>query len=419
MDSLYVQKGFGLKGQIRGVLNHDYHSRMVDLLRERGFRLRVGEVEVRLAKEFGFCYGVDRAVDLAYETRQHFPDKTIYLTNEIIHNPYVNRRLVEMGVRFLGEGWTVEDVTKDDVAILPAFGVTVEDLNALKAKGCVLVDTTCGSVLNVWRRVRQYAREGFTAIVHGKYAHEETRATCSQAVTNGTHYLVVRDQAEAEVVCQMIRRAPGALSRAAFLKKFEKAVSPGFDPDLHLERVGVANQTTMLSTESLEIAAMLERAVRERWGDAGAAERVRSFDTICSATQERQDAMLELGREGGLDLFLVIGGYNSSNTMNLAILGSRFAPTFHISGAEEIESAARIHHHDPKTKTRTTAEDWLPAGPLTIGVTAGASTPNRTVGEVIERLLALRGIDVAPLLAELVTPAPAGAGGEPRTLPVL
>jgi 4-hydroxy-3-methylbut-2-enyl diphosphate reductase len=414
-DSLYVQKGFGLKSQIRGVLTHDYHSRMVDLLRAQGYRLRAGDVEVRLAKEFGFCYGVDRAVDLAYETRQHFPDKTIYLTNEIIHNPYVNRRLVEMGVRFLGEGWTVDDVTAEDVAILPAFGVTVEDLDALRAKGCVLVDTTCGSVLNVWRRVRQYAREGFTAVVHGKYAHEETRATCSQAVTNGTHYVVVRDQAEAQLVCDLVRGAPGALPRSQFLARFAKAVSPGFDPDRHLERIGVANQTTMLSTESLEIARMLEQAVRERWGEAALGDRFRSFDTICSATQERQDAMLELGQEGGLDLFLVIGGYNSSNTMTLAILGSRFAPTFHISGAEEIESALRIHHHDPVTKTRSASEGWLPAGPVTIGVTAGASTPNRTVGEVIERILALRGIE-APAL-----PAAEGAAAEgaARILPTV
>lgn len=413
-DSLYVQKGFGLKSQIRGVLTHDYHSRIVDYLREApDHRLRAGDVEVRLAKEFGFCYGVDRAVDLAYETRQHFPDKTIYLTNEIIHNPYVNRRLVEMGVRFLGEGWTVDDVTQDDVAILPAFGVTVEDLDALRAKGCVLVDTTCGSVLNVWRRVRQYAREGFTALVHGKYAHEETRATCSQAVTNGTHYVVVRDQAEAQLVCDVIRRAPGALSREQLLSKFAKAVSPGFDPDRHLERMGVANQTTMLSTESLEIARMFEAAARDRWGEAALPERFRSFDTICSATQERQDAMLEMGQEGGLDLFLVIGGYNSSNTMNLAILGSRFAPTFHISGAEEIESVARIHHHDPVTKTRTAAESWLPSGPITIGVTAGASTPNRTVGEVIERILTLRGVDASPFLAE------ASAGGSGKALPTV
>ena len=398
-DSLYVQKGFGLKSQIRGVLTHDYHSRIVDHLREApDHRLRAGDVEVRLAKEFGFCYGVDRAVDLAYETRQHFPDKTIYLTNEIIHNPYVNRRLVEMGVRFLGEGWTVDDVTQDDVAILPAFGVTVEDLEALRAKGCVLVDTTCGSVLNVWRRVRQYARDGFTALVHGKYAHEETRATCSQAVTNGTHYIVVRDQAEAQLVCDVIRGVPGALSREQLLARFAKAVSPGFDPDQHLQQIGVANQTTMLSSESLEIARMFEAAARDRWGEAELNARFRSFDTICSATQERQDAMLEMGQEGGLDLFLVIGGYNSSNTMNLAILGSRFAPTFHISGADEIESAARIHHHDPVSKTRTATEGWLPEGPITIGVTAGASTPNRTVGEVIERILSLRGVDASPFL---------------------
>lgn len=391
---LYVQKGFGLKKQIKGLLQDDYHSQLVDVLRERGNTMSFGQVEVRLAKDFGFCYGVDRAVDLAYETREHFPDKTIYITNEIIHNPYVNRRLVELGVRFLGRGWTVDDVTQEDVVILPAFGVTVAEMDELKGKGCVLVDTTCGSVMNVWRRVKTYVKEARTAVIHGKYGHEETRATSSRARENGNHYLVVRHCPQAQLVCDYITQAPGAISREEFLKTFQPAMSPGFDPDRDLARVGLANQTTMLSSESLEIAQMLSDAVKERYGEAEHEDRFKSFDTICSATQDLQDAALELGRSGKLDVILVVGGYNSSNTSHLLEIGSEFTSTYHIDGADEIRSETEIVHQALHEKHTTTTQDWLPAGPLVVGVTAGASTPNRTVGEVIERTLAVRGIDV-------------------------
>jgi 4-hydroxy-3-methylbut-2-enyl diphosphate reductase len=400
-DPLYVQKGFGLKSQIQDLLQDDYHSHVVDALRENDFSMQFGDVTLRLAREFGFCYGVDRAVDLAYETREHFPDKTIYITNEIIHNPYVNRRLVELGVRFLGERYTLEDVTAEDVVVLPAFGVTASDLDHLKTKGCVLVDTTCGSVLNVWRRVRQYANDDFTALIHGKYAHEETLATCSQATANGAHYVVVRDKPETQLVCDVIRGVPGALDRDAFLERFAKAVSPGFDPAIHLERVGVANQTTMLSTESLEIADMVGGALADRYGVEHRVTHFRSFDTICSATQDRQDAMLEMAGTSELDLILVIGGYNSSNTMNLAIIGQRYATTFHLNTAAEIVSRDEIYHQDPSTKVRSSQRGWLPDGPVTIGITAGASTPNRTVGEVVERVLAVRGLSL-----------PEGVGGK-------
>lgn len=406
-DPRYVQKGFGLKAQIQDLLQDDYHSHVVDLLRESDFTLQFEDVTIRLAREFGFCYGVDRAVDLAYETREHFPGKTIYITNEIIHNPYVNRRLVELGVRFLGDRYSLDDVSSDDVVVLPAFGVTAYDLDVLKRKGCVLVDTTCGSVLNVWRRVRQYAKDDFTALIHGKYAHEETLATCSQATANGAHYIVVRDEAEAQLVCDVIRQTPGALGRDAFLARFANSISPGFDPDQHLEHVGVANQTTMLSTESLEIAAMVGEALADRWGAAAKDEHFRSFDTICSATQDRQDAMFEMAEATKLDLILVIGGYNSSNTMNLAIIGQRFAQTFHINTAAEILSGDEIFHQDPTSKQRSSQRGWLPEGPVTIGITAGASTPNRTVGEVIERVLAVRGIELG-----------AGIGGK-RRLPLV
>lgn len=396
----YVQKGFGLKGQIKELLQNDYHSRLVDLLRDHGHSMTFDDVTIRLAKDFGFCYGVDRAVDLAYETREHFPEKTLYITNEIIHNPYVNRRLVELGVRFLGQGYTHDDVTADDVVILPAFGVTVAEMEQLRGKGCVLVDTTCGSVMNVWRRVGQYVRDGRTSVIHGKYYHEETRATSSRAREDGAHYIIVLDEPQAQLVCDVIRQAPGALSREAFLERFAPAVSPGFDPDVHLAKIGVANQTTMLSNESLRIAGMFEAAIKERYGEAEAPERFRSFDTICSATQDLQDAALELGRSGPLDVVLVIGGYNSSNTTHLVEISQEFASAFHIDGPGEIVSTREIFHQPLGKKERSPAADWLPAGPVTVGITAGASTPNRIVGEVISRLLEVRGIDMKEIILD-------------------
>ena len=387
----YVQKGFGLKKQIKGLLQNDYHSGMVDALREAGHVVAFGDVTVRLAKDFGFCYGVDRAVDLAYETREHFPDKTLYITNEIIHNPYVNRRLVELGVRFLGRDYALDDVTSDDVVILPAFGVTTEEMEQLRGIECVLVDTTCGSVMNVWRRVGQYVKEERTSVIHGKYGHEETMATSSRATASGCHYIVVRDHPEAQLVCDYIRQRPNSLSREAFQERFAPAVSTGFDPETHLSRIGLANQTTMLSTESLEIAEMLGRAMEDRYG--AEEDRFRSFDTICSATQDLQDAALELGRQGGMDLLLVVGGYNSSNTSHLVEIGAEFCPSFHIDSATEILSESEIRHQALGDETITTSRDWLPDGPITVGITAGASTPNRTVGEVVERVLEVRKID--------------------------
>ncbi len=392
---LYVQKGFGLKEEIKDLLRDDYHSRLVDTIREHGNVLTCGSVTFKLAKEFGFCYGVDRAIDLAYETRRNFPQKTIYITNEIIHNPFVNRRLVQQGVRFLDGshgkgGFTLDDVTAEDVVIIPAFGVRAQDLEILRLKGCVLVDTTCGSVMNVWRRVLSYAKDHVTSVIHGKYDHEETRATCSRALEyEGGHYLVVRDKPEAEIVCNYIRGASGALSREQLLERFKNAISPGFDPDVHLAQVGVANQTTMLSSESLEIASMLREAIDARYGASGEGERFRNFDTICSATQDRQDAVLELGRAKDLDLLVVIGGYNSSNTTHLAEMGLEFCPTFHIAEASDIRSRDEIQHKPPTQKQPIVERDWLPARPLTIGITSGASTPNRIVGEAIERILAV------------------------------
>src|SRR5919112_1517471 len=234
-DASYFRKGFGLKAEVAATLDADYAGRLVDLLRERDFTLGAGDVTVRLAREFGFCYGVERAVEYAYQTRRKFPERRIYLAGEIIHNPHVNAKLRDMAIEFLGpkdKGFDYARVRPEDVVILPAFGVTIHDFETLRALGCVVVDTTCGSVLNVWKRVESYARDGFTSLIHGKHYHEETRATASQVHKYpGAHYLVVRSMDEARVVCDYIE---GRGTRDEFLARFGHAASPGFDPDLHL-----------------------------------------------------------------------------------------------------------------------------------------------------------------------------------------
>jgi 4-hydroxy-3-methylbut-2-enyl diphosphate reductase len=396
----YFRKGFGLKGAIEGALTADYHSRVVDAIRGAGYALRVGDLTFRLAGEFGFCYGVDRAVEYAYETRTKFPGKRTFLVGEIIHNPHVNQKLEAMGVQFLhrpeGGEFDFGAVTPDDVVILPAFGVTVKDFERLRAIGCVLVDTTCGSVLNVWKRVESYARDGFTAVVHGKNYHEETKATSSQVNKYpGGKYVVVRDMTEARVVCDYIE---GRGAQGAFVERFAGKMSPGFDPDRDLARVGVANQTTMLSGESLAIAAEIGKSIARRWGDAAVPEHFRTFDTICSATQERQDAVLKLIAEP-LDLMIVIGGYNSSNTTHLAAICQQKVPTYHIADATCIDpETSAIRYRPVGAHDETRREGWLPHGPATIGVTAGASTPNNKIGETIERIAALRGVSLQEAL---------------------
>ena len=392
--STYFRKGFGLKSEVQGDLAADYDGGIVDYLRENEFTLSVGDVTVRLAREFGFCYGVERAVDYAYQTRRKFPDRQLYLVGEIIHNPHVNARLREMGVEILLATDGVFDFSRvhpDDVVIMPAFGVTIQDFEQLRAIGCVLVDTTCGSVLNVWKRVDSYARDGYTALIHGKHYHEETRATASQAQKYpGGHYLVVRDMGEAEIVCDYIE---GLGERGAFMAKFAAAMSPGFDPDQHLRKVGVANQTTMLASESLAIAARVGESIARARGAQARAEDFRSFDTICSATQERQDAVKDLLQEP-LDAMIVVGGYNSSNTISLAMLCAETVPTYHVESPEAIDPATGVivYRRPMKQHEETTVTRWLPAtGAVRVGLTAGASTPNSKIEEAVKRILAARG----------------------------
>ena len=400
-DQTYFRKGFGLKDAIQGALTEDYHSAIVDEVKGRGYELALEGVTIRLAREFGFCYGVDRAVEYAYEARRKFPERRIFLVGEIIHNPHVNAKLAAMGIVIIAHAPDGDEdfpgVTKDDVVILPAFGVTKGDFDRLRALGCVLVDTTCGSVLNVWKRVESYAKDGFTALIHGKYVHEETKATASQVTKYpGGKYLVVRNMVEARMVCDWIERDVGL---EALREQFARAASPDFDFERDLERIGVANQTTMLSGESLAIAGEVSKSLARRWGEAATAERFRSFDTICSATQDRQDAVLKM-LEGGVDIAVVIGGYNSSNTTHLAALCAERVRTFHVEDSACLDVAARTIRHRPVgAREEVTESEWLPAGPLVVGVTAGASTPNNKVGEVIERLFLTRGIELGAALA--------------------
>jgi 4-hydroxy-3-methylbut-2-enyl diphosphate reductase len=385
MASLIFRKGLDLKHAVAGMLADNYHSSIVEQVKADSFTHRAGRLTVHLAREFGFCYGVDRAVDYAYQTRERFPDRRVFLTGEIIHNPHVNDKLRAMGIRFLTDaGESADALTGEDVVILPAFGVTVAMLEQFDRRGCTMIDTTCGSVLNVWKNVRRYAEGGYTSIIHGKVWHEETQATASQAVQYGGKYLVVFDRPETEVVCDYIRRGG---DREAFMKRFDKAASPGFNPDSDLRRIGLANQTTMLMTESLEIGEMIRAAMRDRYDDLALAEHYQAFDTICSATQDRQDAVVALLRDKPVDLMIVIGGYNSSNTANLARMCQASRPTFHIADPDCLVSPQEIRHRPVGSKTEVTAAGWLPPeGPLSIGLTSGASTPDNLVGAAISRL---------------------------------
>lgn len=384
--STYFKQGFGLKQEVAPLIQERYKSLLIERMRQDGFQLSVPPFTFYLAEEFGFCYGVDKAIDFAFETRHKFPERRIFITNEIIHNPRVNTQLREMGIEFLDTQAKYADLKKEDVVLLPAFGAPVSQLEDLKKIGCVLVDTTCGSVVAVWKRVEKYAKNGFTSLIHGKYDHEETRATNSQALPYGGHYLVVKDMVETEEIAHFIETGEGT---DVIREKYQHAASPGFDPERHLEKIGCANQTTMLSSESLAVAERIKQALVARYGDAQLKDRFMHFDTICSATQERQDAIMKLLAERPLDLVLVIGGFNSSNTSHLLELSEKKVSAYHISEAEDLISLAEIRCKALTEKTARVVSGWLPKEAKNIGVTAGASTPNRVIEDVITRFLKL------------------------------
>ncbi len=384
------------------VVTH-YRSELVEYLRANGCTFAYGDTGIRLAKEFGFCYGVERAIDLAYAARRHFPrEQPVYILGEIIHNPHVNDQIRDMGVTFLSgshQAADIDDLSEGDPVVIPAFGTEVKVNEMLKARGCTVIDATCGDVMSVWKRVRQNAREQVTSIIHGKAWHEETKATSSQtkAFENG-HYLVVFDLDETDYVCRYITRGGG---REAFLKKFEGAMSDGFNPDKHLRAIGLANQTTMLRGETEEVQRRLKSAMVKKHGEDAIAEHFRYFDTICGATQDRQDALRDL-LSRPMDLLLVVGGYNSSNTSHLAEMGEGKLPTYFIKDASEIESGERLNHFLQHKQEMVVAENWLPLeGELTIGITAGASCPNNLIEEVILRAYELRGSPASEVLESI------------------
>ncbi|MBI4533383.1 MAG: 4-hydroxy-3-methylbut-2-enyl diphosphate reductase [Candidatus Melainabacteria bacterium] len=386
--SKYYRKSFGLKGEVQGELQAEYESDLITRLRQNGNTLTCGNVTIKLAEAFGFCWGVDRAVSMAYETRRHFPDRRIWITNEIIHNPVVNSKLREMNIDFVPAGCSgkkdFSDVAAGDVVILPAFGASVEEMQLLESKSCEIVDTTCPWVSRVWNRVARYQQEDFTAILHGKYKHEETVATSSRA----KHYLIIQNLEEARRVCAYILQGG---DRAEFLKRFRAASSAGFDPDKHLVRLGIANQTTMLKGETEQIGKLFEQTMLLKYGTQCLEEHFLSpGDTICNATQERQDAMLQLVDEP-LDVILVIGGYNSSNTGHLyEIAAKNGILAYHIDGPKCIGPGNRIAYKVPAQKDPLVADKWLKAGSTIIGVTSGASTPDKVVAEVVERILEIK-----------------------------
>jgi 4-hydroxy-3-methylbut-2-en-1-yl diphosphate reductase len=391
----YHRKGFGHEAVVSSLLDSEYKSNLIQEIRDNGYTFTRGDVTIRLAEEFGFCWGVERAIALAYETRQQFPKERIWITNEIIHNPSVNQNLRDMAVQFIPvDAQGIKDfsvVEGADVVILPAFGASVQEMQLLTQKGCTIMDTTCPWVSKVWNSVEKHKKSNFTSIIHGKYQHEETIATNSFAGI----YLVVLNLEEAEYVCDYILNPEESVEarsqrKSEFLAKFKSAYSEGFDPEKDLVSLGVANQTTMLKGETELIGKLFERTMMRKYGPTNLNDHFMSFNTICDATQERQDAMFQLVDEP-LDLMVVIGGYNSSNTTHLQEISiEREIPSYHIDSANRIGPGNQVEHK-PLNQSLTLMENWLPEGPIVVGITSGASTPDRVVSDVVQKIFALKG----------------------------
>lgn len=354
--------------------------------------LDFGVVRFKLARHFGFCFGVENAIEIAYKVLEENPDKRIFLLSEIIHNPGVNKDLHERGIRFLmkPDGTRLVDfstLSKEDVVVVPAFGTTIELQRELESLGIdpYRYDATCPFVEKVWKRSAELGNKEFSIIIHGKRTHEETRATFSHSKEKAPT-LVVLDKADASVAIQYIL---GEISLEEFRQHFKDCMSEDFEPEHHLQRIGVVNQTTMLASETKEIAQMFRQAMITRYGEENIAQHFADTrDTLCYATYENQSATVEL-RDSGADLALVVGGYNSSNTSHLVELCEESFPTYYIKDAEEILSENEIRHFDMHSRNIECSLDWLPKGKekLTIAVTAGASCPDSTVDKVLQKLL--------------------------------
>ena len=390
-------------------LPHFYHSPIISVVkqtrRDTDVRKRdlspsvldFGPVRFKIARHFGFCYGVENAIEIAYQALAENPDKRIFLLSEMIHNPRVNENLRQRGVQFLmdttGTPLLPFDILMpDDVVIVPAFGTTLEIEQSLKARGVTLTayNTTCPFVEKVWRRSEEIGKQDYTVIIHGKHYHEETRATFSHAQASAP-VVVIRDIAEARDLAKVIS---GEADAAFFFEKFEDRFSPGFDPAIHLRRIGVVNQTTMLATETEEIANLLRETIRTTYGETEmSAHFADTRDTLCYATKENQDATLALIADGG-DIAVVVGGYNSSNTSHLVALCQQHLPTYFIRDANELLSPKHIRHLELETKQVQTTENWLFQTNRTaqktstdIVLTAGASCPDVLLDEVLQKIV--------------------------------
>ncbi len=383
----YYRKSFGLRNEIQDSLNNLYESEFINNLRLNGGKYQVGNLTFHLAKVFGFCWGVDRAISMAFECAKYFQGKQIWITNEIIHNPLVNNNLVQMNIKFIPKN---DDnaidfslIQSEDVVILPAFGVSHADLLKLNNRGCQIVDTTCPWVSRVWHRIEKYQNQDFTAIIHGKYDHEETIATASRSYK----FLIVQNYDEAKWVANFMLDSGDTNE---FLQKFKLASSKDFNPETDLAKIGIANQTTMLKGETELIGKLFEETIIKKYGPHNINEHFMSpGDTICDATQERQDAMYNLIKEP-IDMVLVIGGFNSSNTGHLQeIAESSGLKSYHIDGVDCLVNRKSIKHKIAHSGKITLTQGWLQNGLTNIGITSGASTPNQVVASVISRVVEL------------------------------
>jgi len=391
----FYRQGFkDVRPAVEKSMEDQFKSSLVDELKTNDFVIEKDGVKVYLAKDFGFCWGVERSIALAYEAVEHFPGKTVHITNELIHNPEVNDKLHDMNVQFiekLGEGKKdFSKIGEGDVVILPAFGASFEEMTLMNNKNVEVVDTTCPWVSKVWNTVDQHQRKGLTSVIHGKYGHEETVATVSFC----EDYICVKDIKEAEMVADYIINGG---DKEKFLKYFEKAVSKGFDPDTMLDKVGLANQTTMYKKETRAIGQLMQKAMMKKFGPVNAKDHYLEFDTICDATQERQDAISDLvenSDELGLDFILVVGGWDSSNTAHLLEIPEKAGVrSFHINKSECIGADNTITHRtvDGEIVTEKFIEDIENKDKkLVMGVTSGASTPDKAVQDSLDQIFMLK-----------------------------
>jgi 4-hydroxy-3-methylbut-2-enyl diphosphate reductase len=353
--------------------------------------LDFGPLRYYIARHFGFCYGVENAIEIAFKALDENPGKRIFLLSEMIHNPDVNADLKERGVLFLqdthGEQLiSFDELTAQDIVMIPAFGAPLELLQLLDDKGIHTksYNTTCPFVERVWKKSEQIGKTKHTIIIHGKYNHEETRSTFSRSAKDSEAVLIVRDMAETKKLVEYIF---GTKTQTEFETEFKGKFTPGFDIQLHLKKLGVINQTTMLATETAEIAAYLKNILIKQYGETEIKQHfAETNDTLCYATNENQDATYGL-LESDADIAIVVGGYNSSNTSHLVELCEQKFPTYFISSAQEIKDQNTIHHFDYPNKIHKISKDFLPdKTPLKIIITSGASCPDSILEGVIHKI---------------------------------